>query len=307
MPDPTIPDRGRADARSAFLTATLSRIAVTVGHRAEQPGVLPGQLLADLDAIGRTAAGAVGADPVVHRPEYEVLWHADGDDTSIVMSEAHISRLSRARSVGRGRIGMYAITRYTVQRCWHTTLANGYQVISPWEPVDDRGQVFACVTCGEQVFQGRAVDGAVSLVDAGPMPDGELTLIPNDEDGGQPTIVPATYPEPGHARYRRHRDGCTPPPLPFTATVQRSVPPNPPFDHIVVQHPDGRTERIDVPEAVTMPDGSTSRQGPDRLRVPLAAAGYRIVGEMTAPPGSDYVYVWRLEHADAAATETRAG
>lgn len=309
MPDQTTLDRTQQDARCAHLAATLTRITETARHRAEQPAVLHEQLLADLDAIGRTAAAALNRKVVALRPEYEVLWHPDGDDDAIRLSEDKIGSLARARRVGAERVGSYGTSHYTVNRCIHVTYDDEWTVISPWEKVDDRGLLFACATCGGQVFRARSFDNvAVWFVDAEPVPDGDLVLIPSDDDGDEPTAVYGEEPTPGRRRYARHREGCTPPPEPMTATVQRSVPPNPPFAFITVKHPDGRTERIDVPEQVTMPDGGTSRQGYDRLRVPLAAAGYRVVGDAYAPPGSDYVYIWPLEPipADASAAQGAA-
>lgn len=308
MPDPTTLDRTARDARCAHLAAALARITETTRHRAGQPAVLHEQLLADLDAIGRTAAAALTRKGVALRPEYEVLWHPDGDDNMIRLSENMIGSLARARRVGAERVGSYGTSHYTVQRCIHVTYDDGWTVISPWEKVDERGLVFACGTCGEQVFRAYSFDGvAVWFVDAEPVPDGDLVLIPSDDDGGQPTAVYGEEPTPGRRRYRRHRESCTPekPVVPglILAEVKPSIPPNPPFTFITIRHPDGTTIRIDVPAKVRKPDGTMSDHGPDRLRVPLAAAGYRVIERSFTPPGRD-VYAWRLEPITADETAT---
>lgn len=64
----------------------------------------------------------------------------------------------------------------------------------------------------------------------------------------------------------------------------------PPFNHIAVTHPDGTTERIDVPERVQgcrhSAPGEGCRLGPHRWHVALRDAGYREIGRPdNAPEG----------------------
>lgn len=311
MPEQTTTiDRTRHEARTVHLEATLARISDTICHRASRPNVLREQLLADIDAIGRTAANAQNRKVARVSTEYLVQWHPDGDDSAVRMSQDKIGSLSRARRIGAERVGSYATSHYTVERCVHVVFDDGWTAISPWEKVDERGALFACATCGGQVFRADSFDGiAVMFVDAEPVQDGELVLIPSDEDGGQPTAVYGGEPTPGRRRYRCHAENCAPakPTGPITAETTRSIPPNPPFTYITVRHPDGRAERIDVPSHVKMPDGTLSDRGPDRLRVPLAEAGYRVV-DMTTIYDRD-VYGWIVERitADQPAEAGRGG
>lgn len=309
MPEQTTTiDRTQHEARSVHLAAALARISETICHRASRPNVLREQLLADIDAIGRTAAAAQNRKVTATRLEYEVLWHADGDDTTIRMTESQIGNLSRARRLGVSRVGSYGTTHYTINRCVHVIFDDDWTVIGPWEKVDERGLLVACVTCGAQVFRADSFDGlAVSFFDAEPATDGEAVLVPSDDDGGMPTAVYGEEPTPGRRRYRRHAENCAPakPSGSITAETAISIPPNPPFTYITVRHPDGRAERIDVPSHVKMPDGTLSDVGTYRLRVPLAEAGYRVV-EMTTIPNRD-VNGWVVERVTTDGTTPDAG
>lgn len=63
--------------------------------------------------------------------------------------------------------------------------------------------------------------------------------------------------------------------------------PGAPFDHIAITHPDGTTERLDVPEPFECPHAEGCRLGPHRWAVTLHAAGYEEVGTPdNAPEGA---------------------
>jgi hypothetical protein len=184
------------------LATALLRITKTAGRK-ELLDATRAELLAELDHTRQLAGAAFDGVVADVQHEYEVLWHGDGDDNTILMSEAKIGYLSRALRRGPERVGEYGIIRFTVDYCVHVKFAEGSTWISGWQPVDYRGVLTPCPACAATVFRASTTDTAF-LLDANPVPDGDLVLVPNVVHGGEPGAVYGADLRPGIRRYHQH-------------------------------------------------------------------------------------------------------
>lgn len=210
MPDPNLHELSQwltaQQETHGGLVADLLRIAA-----ASHPGDDPTDRLRRIrraDALAAEVEKTLARITDV-RHEYMVLWHASDDDDAISMTESQLPSLARALRVGPDKVGQYGIIRFTVQFAVHVRFDDDSTWISAWEPVDYRGPLFPCPTCGATVFRGSASDSvSLLLVDAEPVADGELVLVPNVEHGGEPAAVYGTDHRPGIRHYHRHPDDC---------------------------------------------------------------------------------------------------